>query len=357
MNDSPHDSQHPGAKADSSTDQPVWIRHLSEDDAQALDALLAAVNRDDQVGLAQQRDPERTRRVQALLGLLDYLPEHEDDPRRVQRTLEAVRAQQQRQRFLVAQHEMGPAVEPGFGFGWRHIGMVAVAVTLAFSLLLPVLEHNRAEAERLACASNLRVAGMGFNQYAQDHDGVLPRGRVQPGAPWWHVGEIPSERDAVDRSNSAHLYLLVRGGGYVDADDLACPTNPHAPIGEMTWQHHDWRSPEEVSYSYQNQYTERPWRMDRQAHMAVLADKNPLFVARQGRVIFDDQTPFDAPSRAHNRRGQNVLLLDGRVSWTVSPVLRQPGQFGQTNIWVAEGVERYTGTELPGSREDSFLVP
>lgn len=346
---SPSSTEPPGVA------RPAWVRHLSEPDAEVLEALLGAMNRDASGGTAQQRDPQRTQRVQALLTLLDALPEEEDDPRRVERTLHAVEAAQQRQRLAIPPSEMRP--QAGGGFGWRHVAMAAVAAVLGLSLLLPVLEYNRAEAQRITCAANLQTAGIGFQQYAADHDGVLPRGRVQPGAPWWHVGEVPSEKDPVVRSNSAHLYLLVRGGGYVDADDLACPTNPHAPLGEMSMAHRDWHAPEQVSYSYQNQYTERPWRVEPRAHMAVLADKNPLFVARQGRVIFDAQRPFDAPSRSHNQRGQNVVLLDGSVLWTQSPVMRRPGQFYETNIWVAEGVDRYTGTELPGSRDDSFLVP
>lgn len=341
-----------------SPDRPVWVKHLSEEDARVLDALLGAMNQDEQAGLAQERDANRTARLRSLLTLLDALPEAEDDPQRVQRTLDAVRAAQQRERFAPPQWEPG-AVALAPGVAWRQIAAIAAVVIVGFSLLLPVLDRNRAEAQRIACAANLQTAGQAFGIYAAENDGVLPRGRVKPGSLWWLVGEAigdESDNDSpIVRSNSAHLYLLVRNG--LDPDVLACPTNPHAPIGQMTADDHDWHAPREVSYSYQNQYTSDPWRLNDHAELVVLADKNPLFGSQDGRMFFDDRKPVDAPSRGHAGRGQNVLAVNGSVSWTVRPYAqRRPGR-ADDNIWLADGIHRYSGNEQPGSYDDTFLVP
>ncbi|MFW6059923.1 MAG: hypothetical protein ACODAQ_07060 [Phycisphaeraceae bacterium] len=341
-----------------SSDRPVWVKHLSEEDARVLDALLGAMNRDPEAGFAQDRDSRRTERVRALLTLLEALPESEDDPQRVRRTLQAVRNAQQRERFL-AQHEP-PAASLAPAVAWRQIAAVGLVLVMGLSLLLPVLSRNRAEAQRIACAANLQTVGQAFGSYAADHDGVLPRGHVQPGSLWWLVGEAVSEatdsKPPLVRSNSAHLYLLVRGGPYLDPDTLACPSNPDAPIGRMTRHDHDWHAPREVSYSYQNQYTAEPWRLDDHPDLAVLADKNPLFVAREGRVLFDHEAPVDAPSRGHARRGQNVLTVDGTVSWTVRPFISRSATRRDDNIWLANGIRQYSGNEQPDGH-DAFLVP
>ena len=337
--------------------RPKWVRHLSDEDARILDALLAATNRDpDAAGTAQQHHPERVQRVRTLLTLLDQMPEQTDDPQLVQRTLDTVQAAQIRERF-VEQSEMGGA--PMSRVGLRQVAVIALMFVLGGSLLLPVLERNRSAAERVACAANLRLAGESMHRYAHDHRQVLPRGKVQPGATWWNVGRTARDESEVVQSNSAHLYKLVRQR-YIQADTLACPSNPNAPAGQMSPSHRDWNSPEEVSYSYQNQYTEHPWRVDQHHDLAVLADRNPLFVSRSGRVIFDQSVPTDAPSRGHARRGQNVLSVDGTVEWTIRPYRPHVGQRSADNpdnIWIANGIKRYTGTERPHDGDDSFLVP
>jgi len=337
--------------------KPRWVRRLSDEDAAILDALLAAPDRDaaaDQ--LARQHHPDRVARLKSLLVLLDAAPTDTaaDDPQRVRRTCDAVKSAQFREK-LTQQSQMGGA--PMSRFGLRQAAMIAVMFVVGGSLLLPVLERNRATAQRIACAANLRLAGEAMGQYAQDHRHMLPRGNAKPGATWWNVGRSSDNDSDVVQSNSAHLYKLVRGQ-YIDASTLACPTNPHAPAkGEMTAKQRDWTRPEHVSYSYQNQYTEQPWHVDKHSNLAVLADRNPLFVARSGRIVFDQSTPTDAPSRGHARRGQNVLSLNGNVDWTVRPFRAGLDRNQPDNIWTAAGIDRYTGTEQPHHADDSFLVP
>ncbi len=127
--------------------------------------------------------------------------------------------------------------------------------------------------------------------------------------------------------------------------------------GELTPDDHDWHTYEQVSYSYQNQYTNEPVRSDLHPRMAVLADKNPLFTVRHGRLIFDRSKPLEASSHGHAHRGQNILTLDGTVTWTVRPVVVSPDSQREDNIWLANDIDHYEGNEQPGSADDSFLVP
>jgi hypothetical protein len=238
-------------------------------------------------------------------------------------------------------------------------GMVLIGV----SLLLPVLASSRQISRQVACQRNLAEAGQAIAGYAADHAGTLPRGKVKPGIEWWHVGQ-PNQSDGLVRSNSAHLYLLVRDeNDYIEPETLTCPTNPHAQPERLTDQQRDWPNHKAVCFSYQNQYTQAPIQLERDPDLAVLADKNPLFIVRTDKMT-QAKCPPDAPTRLHDRRGQNVLTADGRVSWRTRPTLHRRASpanaayAGRTdNIWTAEGITRYQGNESPRHDHDSFLVP
>lgn len=337
------------------------IRQLSDEDARALDALLGAEAGDGVTGV-WGGDPARLRRVSALLNLLDAAtpapgsaPGSVPDDALVARTMTAIEQARQRERFA-SQVQMLSTSDGSIGASWRQVLSAAAVFVIGLSLLLPFMDRSRAESQRIACAANLMDAGQAFGAYAADFGGVMPRGRVEPGSAWWHVGQTPKSDDAPVRSNAAHLYILI-SRGYLQPEQLACPENPHALRSEHREGIRDWASAEAVSYSYQNQYTDQPFQLLATPNLAVLADKNPLFVIRVGRVAFDQDAPRAAPSKVHDNRGQNVLKADGTVAWTLRPMIRRAGQRGVDNIWVAQGVDRYTGNERPSSPDDSFLVP
>lgn len=358
---------------------------LSVEDAAALDAWLDNRARGNEQGPRPAGSADRTARVSDLLALLDADEtiadteeargagaddgtvaadgagaelDAEDDLTR--RTLERCRRARQQQRFnqQIAMAAQGPA-SPRFA-PWRQVMTAAGLVLIGLSLLLPALQHNQRFVNRVLCAANQGAAGQAVASYAQDHDGRLPRAPMAAGGTWWNVG-ANGENGQV-KSNSAHLYLLVRRG-YIDPERLTCPTNEHADDVELTREHHDWLRPEQVSFSFQN-VSGGSIRLVRTPDLALLADKNPLFVAKAGRVTFDHDASPDAPSRAHDGTGQNVLRADGIVIWTIRPALRRhdlfsddPLEGSDDNIWVAAGVKQYNGDELPASDHDSFLVP
>ena len=55
----------------------------------------------------------------------------------------------------------------------------------------------------------------------------------------------------------------------------------------------------------------------------------------------------------HQGAGQNVLYLDGHVSWSDTA---QAGVRGN-NIFLAEGIFHYRGDETPAGPTDTFLLP
>lgn len=302
-------------------------------------------------------DPRRIAQVARLLRVLDHYPVEAAPADLTQRTLARIAEVQRRQKFFA---EMGPAVAGssgggggglGRGFSWGELAAAAAVIIVGLSLALPMLEYNRQEARRIACAANLGSVGDALSNYAASFNGILPRLATTPGSPWYQVGQQESTARGETKSNSAHLYLLARTG-YATPGDLACPENASAPQN-MNAGMVDWPELKAVSYSYQNQFGPQPLRADRAPHMAVLADKNPLFSRQpKNEKLCFSSGPCTAPSAAHRNRGQNILHTNGSVQWNTKPVLSNGD-----NIWLAKGVSQYSGREVPSEWDDSFLVP
>lgn len=361
---------------------------LSEQDGEAIDALLAGrvAGADDarRMPIPPGVGRDRVQRCDQWMKLIDAGMSGDDlgvddkpttmGDALVQRTLAAVREQQQRERFA-QQIDMLRAPRQSLGIGWGRLAMSAAVLILGLSLLMPVLEQNHNQAVSAVCASNMSLAGQGFAQYAADHDGQMPRRALRVGDVWWQVGQPIGSNDpahvdeaAPVQSNSAHLFVLVRRG-YVSPRDLACPANPHASQKVHPSQR-DWLTPQAVSFSYQNQYTDKPMHLTtgrRAASFAILADKNPLFVASadprtgQIRIHFDASRSTVESSRMHAGSGQNVLFADASVLWKVRPTIQiddpDAASADQDNIWTLRNVETYNGNEAPQDESDSFLVP
>lgn len=339
--------------ADPTRTVPPKITHLSEADGVVLDAMLTARAHGADSGPRPAGSSERAEKMQALFGLLDRDAAEEPSRDLVQRTLARVEGAQQRQRFA-EQVQMLASPRRTVGVGWRQIAAAACIFLIGLSVLMPVLDRQRAQAKRFHCASNLQLAGQAFRSYADANGQALPRGRVKPGAVWWNVGQ-PPDQDGTVNSNSAHLYILVRRG-HLDADTLACPANLNAPLGQLTAEHHDWPSRRTVSYSYQTSNPLIQLRIDHNPHLALLADKNPLFIVKDGRVRFDSSASQTASSKMHGKPGQNILTADGAVIWRIRPMVPRPNA-EPDNVWVPTGVKPSTGTETPVSEYDSFLTP
>ncbi|MBL8746179.1 MAG: hypothetical protein JNK58_07470, partial [Phycisphaerae bacterium] len=196
------------------------------------------------------------------------------------------------------------------------------------------------------CAANLARAALGFSQYASDHRDRLPQSRSSfLGGTWWDVGTH-------DRSHSANLYLLVKGG-YASLADLSCPGNAGAPT--MTNEHSvaasDWKSADEVSFSYQ---LPGPGRLgwNSGAHFVVLADRSP--VVRRSR--FGEKTDPEESSRNHAGRGQNILFADASIRFYPRPVLENGDNIWLPALRTGSG-SPLTGRETPATDQDAFVGP
>ena len=295
----------------------------------------------------QETDP-RVQRVCRLMSLIQHCACESPPSDLTQRTIARIAHQRQRQRFA---QQIQSLAGPPSRFQWRELLTVAAVLMIGLSLLWPMMVRSRAQARKVACANNLTAAGAGMARYAADHRNTLPRGQVKPGTQWWNVGQEPAT-DGTLNSNSAHLFILVRRQ-YVSPQILACPDNPDAALS-LPESAHDWPQASAVSYSYQNQYTPNPIRLDLTPDLAILADKNPLFVIGPDGLAFrPDNLALNSPSRFHKPlNGQNILRADGSTTWSAAPVLPNGD-----NIWLIRDIQQYRGDEAPHDRDDSFLVP
>lgn len=225
----------------------------------------------------------------------------------------------------------------------------AAIFLIATSILWPMVTGLRHENMRVANAARMANAGLGFALYANDHQGKMPMaessyaGRA-PGVVWWNVG-------TPNQSQSAHLFVLTKTG-YASLEDLASPTNPVAPIRLDVSTLDDWRTPDEVSYSYQL-LGPGLVRWSTPSRQVVLADRSPVIEqARAGVPVNPLLNSF-----AHRGAGQHVLFNDRSVRWFDSPFT----SWGD-NIWLPRSLERrlnatLRGNELPDGQDDAFVGP
>lgn len=357
MDSTPNSNTNAKASQRGSATPPLGHPVLAPADAVALDALLAAQWRE--AGLPEESlegcladpasaascDPRREAKMRELMGLIGQCPCATPPLDLVQRTLQRARAARRREQELLEE----PAGVLSIRARWPELGAIAAIVVIGLSLLVPTVERLRADSRKIACATNLGDAGYALANYAADYNNTLPRREVEPGSVWWNVGKAQLASAPVE-SNSAHLFNLVRGG-YAKPDQLNCPENERAVRG-LSPSLNDWPTARAVSYSYQNQYGRDPIQIDRNPRMALLADKNPLFLTTNSPLNYSTDSLRRSASPLHRRQGQNILQADGGSFWSSSPVLSNGD-----NIWLANHVDRYTGTETPSGPDDSFLVP
>ncbi len=332
-----------------------------------MDAALEAVRRRAQAepgdesgqgnGPAQSTDDAaRVAAAGVVLALIDQWPAEAPAEDLIKRTLARIHdVEQRRQLAMQIDRLSGPAV----AFRWRELMGVAAVVLISLSLLWPVLAQTRHEARRIVCETRLGVTGRAMAAYATDHQGIIPRLATAPNANWATVGRTAtagtnpgfSIAPSSAQSNPASLYLLARKQ-YVDPDTMSCPDNAFAPK-QMSAGMHDWRNAREVSFSYQNQNTLEPIRLDAAGNMPLLADKNPIFMpdpSDPSRVIYQRTVSPTSATPFHRSAGQNILTGSGQVRWSSQPIV------DGDNIWLIRGQGNYSLTETPPTG-DAFLVP
>lgn len=300
------------------------------------------------VGTAEGRRPAV---LSGLLGLLggpsQSIDEHDRD-RLVRSTMDRIASDEEDRRSRLRLDPARNELEAKRGLGMRlaDLGSIAAVLLIGAGVLWPLLVGVREHARITGGQANLSRSSIGFTLYAADNGGKLPsapRASLVQG-PWWDVGES-------DSSHSANLYTLV-SQDYASMHDLSSPGNPSAPQHEVDEDARDWRTHDEVSFSYLLFRTAPQW--GEHAEQVVLTDRSPVVKrAMRGEAFLPTANSLNHPSR-----GQNVLFADGRVSFFETPFLRTGD-----NLWIPTPLEgkagllRLQGTERADSPNDAFVGP
>lgn len=255
-------------------------------------------------------------------------------------------------------HIMDLPLSRGGRFRLADLVSLAATLLLVASVTIPVLGGIRSRSMQAICLDNMATAGQAFGEYAGSNRDALPMATAGfgsgGGSTWMDVGTTP------ERSNSSNLYLLIRTN-HATLEDLACPTNPDALVTGDAANRLDWRSLDEISYSYRiMRYGGiRVHDADQPVRMVLLADRSPVI----RRIVSGQPGRPQENTPNHNYAGQHVLGLDGSSVWHRDPVLDQGD-----NLWLPRPIEQaiydardragiIQGNELPSGPNDAFVGP
>lgn len=253
---------------------------------------------------------------------------------------------------------MDMPISPGGRFRLADLVSLAATLLLVASVTIPVLSGIRSRSMQTICNNNMATAGSAFGAYAGSNRDLLPMATAGFGsgsnATWMDVGTTP------ERSNSSNLYMLIRTN-YATLNDLACPTNPDALVEGDGNAQQDWRSLDEISYSYRIMTPGglKTHAVDQPVRVVLLSDRSPVI----RRIVSKQPVRPEENTPNHNHAGQHVLGLDGSSTWHRDPVLDQGD-----NLWFPRPVEEFIyrardrmgiikGNELPDGPTDAFVGP
>jgi len=278
------------------------------------------------------------------LSAVELAPEVEPPADLVERTLWRVSAAGRTNELLAREQARPRSIVPTFSF--RELVGLAAAVFLLAVILVPSLQQARDVRLAGLCGSNVGQIGRALQAFASDNEGDLPsacrtRRRWLPG------------QDEPTVSNSAALFRLVRQG-YESPMVFQCPGVRRGSFVVNAGMV-DFPAGDYVGYSYQHSLGPNPPNINspqlagKTDQMVILADSSPMFANGHFRR---DRLGASAGDN-HRGKGQNVLYLDMHVQWAIRANVGVEGD----NIFLAEGVQDYQGTETPASGTDTFLLP
>jgi type II secretory pathway pseudopilin PulG len=261
------------------------------------------------------------------------------------RTMARIRSAQKTD-ALLAREELN---RRGFArptFSLREGIAAAAAVILLAVVFLPSMQSATRREMQTLCASQVGRIGHAIWNYALENDNRMPAPNKDVSR-WLPNGSEPYT------SNSSGLFQLIRHQ-YAAPSTFQCPA-----MSTEAFQYRegmdDFPAGRYIHYSYQHAVGPSTPSFDhpdlRQAagEMVILADDTPLF--ENGR--FRPDRLHALGSGNHQGRGQNVLYIPGNVRWVERPDVGVDGN----NIYQANDVYEYRGTEAPGAPYDSFLLP
>jgi prepilin-type N-terminal cleavage/methylation domain-containing protein/prepilin-type processing-associated H-X9-DG protein len=268
--------------------------------------------------------------------------------------------------------------------------VVIAIIALLISILLPSLSRARELSKRTVCMANLRGIGQASYIYAQDGD-VFPH--ISRGTAGTTNGQmtlfaitnrvLPAGQSSVSTtgtpSPTVDMWQLVRANNSTPKQ-FNCPSQTDQPDpAQDTTAYYDFLTEVNLSYAYQYQADPNrpPLGSGSDPTFPLMADANPYVKGKVVSQLAGDRiSQWRGNSNNHtNREGQNILFVDGHVSFEKGPDVGISGKItaavqkyskGRDNCYSTHilDAEVDPGAVVPtstlcnlGSKSDSCLVP
>jgi len=212
--------------------------------------------------------------------------------------------------------------------------VVIAIIALLISILLPSLSRARELSKRTVCSANIRGIGQAMYIYAQDDPQIFPAIAATTGQAPSNATEGAAKLfDPIDRINepitveapsvSVDMWTVIRANN-TTPKQFICPSTIDVPdFAQDTTVYYDFFQVGNVSYGYMYQHdpNRRVIGPASEPNFPVMADANPYVKGKvQSTLSPDRKSQWRGNSNNHtNREGQNVLFVDGHVSWEKGP--------------------------------------
>ncbi len=215
---------------------------------------------------------------------------------------------------------------PNRGFTLIELLVVIAIIAILAAMLLPALRRAKEAGKKANCISNLHQMGIGLLMYAEDSNGVIPRGNE----PLWF--QVLSPNLGVRSTNNYKKVRVYTCPSYPDKRQLICYVDNAWQFSSRTDQTgHELNGlykisriqrPTDTIYLADNE--SGPWR-------PVITDLNTIGSDELNDVWSPSHLPYASNGRVVNadrrvalaRHGAGVALLffDGHAAWKKSKFL------------------------------------